>query len=1420
MNNSKIPNKSKIEVDNIFLDNLKDIMTYCRSGNLHKTQLYLRNNRYRDLNIKDDDGDSLLSVVMTSEEIKVEERKIAIISELIRHGIDLNITNKFGQNILHICYQKRFSKILHFLFSQEQPIDHFCLDVYNKIPLEYLLSIDIDYAQDSKNILNNSEIKNRPSDIAHLKDLIDGYIRVIPANTGFESIIQLVRRVPEVKEISLYKELNEALEYLINDFETNKLQQDLSGSLEIAKTRLLNDFSSHIERILQRKNNLNSAPLHLFSTNAYQEDYINFRNIYLKEAIGGLSLLGLFKLDFSVIKETYTKYNSLTSVERILERALDAKKKYTICHLTSTQTILPRDHMIIKDYFIQNIRFISLLDSGTTAYLATDNPWEATLKLIRLDPRLCLPNINIKNIYDLPVIPVQKIILATVKAFYGVPSVDLVTNLKELSTRFGENNTEEAEYYRDHLDFICNQYIRSSWEPRDLLWYMFLRFSNFYDDGFVDKARTLIHNRDNFYEYFDSLCLANELIDSYSIHFKYVIDAIVSHAEVVELPVEKFTSPNPTIEQICTHYGLDIVAYRVLLESDVLEVESIDIQYLEAIKLIHRFRRNKIGARAPIELSTELQLEEASRIEKAFFNFKFCEEILNKIYTLPAPTDPRPAEWDDHRNNDLVAQNLIRELFEDSVAGEISDRSYTRIFVSKLLGNRKVPSIKTIPATVSRDIIEAVKYVVNMSLEPYIALEYILRVYGFHSNYINLITKVCDTVWRGINFPVRQVALGVIISVSMGKEYLGLPPILQHRTLHTHTPGGPDTRYVTTFGLNNYHFIQDNFNLIPQRAKTNLFGRFDSPILTVRKELLNLLIRLQEVISLYKNALEKGELLTLVMMQNIFEHLLGDIERKKALFDFLSESCLQEIEFTTTQLRHYLTQDTRVVVVPDNQKDAVEEFISGTRDLINQVKGFKKSVERVNLERIITEVKDILSYYNQISIISNCVNFDDAALPLVIQTPETFISNCVDVNSRVLIVETITPQSTFGLGYIIKPVDTEIGVDLLTLSEFSIAVLKEDTIYSILKEETEDKKAKYQVVSGILNDYFKYVWVEQIKSILDLKQTNFNLEKFIDYQDKVINYTNLNTIYFKTIDRTTAPFYILSSDYLSPTDSWDFDKLYNFYDNQVIYDILIRRNNDMLIRNPETNLDIIHYIIRSQNYILLEKLMEYEITKNGTTIKWGNVIKQNTSYLDECLRIANRLKPDNEIIVDIISSMLTDTRQYMSSGIATPALHALEYYYNLACEDLISIIDGVDVIKVYYDTEKSGENCLLKKTSVIYQNIGNSALNLAIYLIYCIYNSFDIPHPNDEVRDSFAKQLVIVVLKYPEERPELSVRAVLETILEGISSSSRENVDLVVEHYDKLIQRSLGDIRSITSNLLRYYINKAITIRILEKVSS
>jgi hypothetical protein len=355
---NKFINKSKkenVEYDNIFFETSKEFFNYVRSGDTNKITIFLTNNNI--VNIKNEKEENILSTLLESEEIKSENVKLYLLKLLISYDLDINLTNKYKQNGLHIAYKKKYYNIVKHLLSY-QHIKILEKDIFNKYPIDYLISYDLDNIKPAQELICNQ--KNIL--ISNLSDKEQKEkIRII---TG-ELIIK-------INENNSFRLLQSVLNYIA-----------LSGNLKIIKN-ILSEFNKKLLELPEPDVKLLSSEI----INSITEKNIiidNVKNGKINEKLLTYELQDLMDLEELEINKKILSsteiilkyvnqinfitflYSGLEQMRLIIAHNFDIselkKMDYMITH---KYAVLPRHPIInLKDnYFIQGKSYFLYFDSN------------------------------------------------------------------------------------------------------------------------------------------------------------------------------------------------------------------------------------------------------------------------------------------------------------------------------------------------------------------------------------------------------------------------------------------------------------------------------------------------------------------------------------------------------------------------------------------------------------------------------------------------------------------------------------------------------------------------------------------------------------------------------------------------------------------------------------------------------------------------------------------------------------------------------------------------------------------------------------------------------------------------------------------------------------------------------------------------
>jgi len=1334
MNKPKLSgNQYKIERDSIFLEQQKDIISFTKRGDLHKIQLYLQNKTFIDLNIRDENQDSLLLILMTSDEIKTEEKKIIILKALLDYGLDLYLVNKMEQNVLHILFKRKYFKIFQFIsetFNETCEDLMISADIFKKLPIDYLFYIDLSQTLTSDVLSHQMALFKQKNtlDVEKVKDDVSAIIAAINGTQEFKTLLNYIELIPQNLSIDTFKTLNE-------DFQSGKSYSDLS---------------QNIVKSITGKNLFHN--LHLFQVNEFNPDnYFREFEEKITDYIDDNKVINSFtdNIDRLVerspvlnIKKLYdfvipVSFPGVGTVEYNDTKDFIRKVNNTITHYGS---INPRDHIITEKYFIQNFRFISHspLPRGEP-----DSFYEAITKLIGHDINgMTIDEINEDNDLNFK----DKIILIIIK---GIMDNMLMSDVVALAL-----NLPAPIVFFDQLKEFYTKYSR-----KDFLWYCFTSIISSSNRQNFSK----LHNNTDILDV--RRVVSQTFFNSFSLQYIPLIETILSgDASNYQEFYRKYFSTVQSFDNI-DEYINDLDDKIADNPNDYIE----NLTYNE--KLIRVFY---------LQGKTDLNEQDQHRIFLSKFNFPFIDSCITVIDDNFTTIDTTYSK----RFNQNLFDTFIVELLTPPSVDMDGDNIMIYTFLNSIFTYFTIRDITTdvVPTEVvdaSPDILEALQNIKETTNEPLFAIRYVLSVYGMDEKYIELIAHLYTLIRNEVPVSLKQVCLGYTLSLAMNKEYLGMTKIFQNvkfepvpdPTNSGQPPIQPTPAIELRYGIFNEDFFEDNL----YQWYPSLFGRFDVQQVVLSHHIREFLRILRLEITHINKIISRGTIINLKDIQ--LDNVKYYIEKINSFIQGLQldMKILNKTINTSSLSKLYTTTNT----------SDLDDFIKDLSIWMKKQNTFIKNLQGVNFDKIKAELNIILSLQNGLNIINDY--------------PYYYINPIEEDNvkirgSRQLI--TMTKEQTDA---------EEASSDILSLGETFLSIIKEGIIYKVA-----DNGQDYETTSRILNDYLKYVVNYQL-DVISLSLSPRTGGAIFDAHftsKKVINFANILKIYEKCQREVEPFFYILSTDYLSYTEEWDYEKSYNYFDNSVLKNIINTEWFD--IKNPYDGMDCIQRLINLKNFLYIDKLSEEE------------------AYKKKLKEYAKHVKKDEYTSEDIKKKIVDNIFEETCSVIGGLVIEDLKNLYEKSIENLSSfyeIYNDEDIINNFYRIDN--QNCILKKESVLYVEYVQSVEETLTHVFDKFYETCELfiteigvpvlhSIPNDY--QELISEALHIILKYPEES-EMSMSSLLEKMLSSLEVLNDDviaNVKELLIYYEKLLIRVANDIRNIQSNYTRWVINTAIDNHIVQ----
>ena len=1379
--------KLKVERDNIFYEEIKDIISIIKSGNFHKIQLYLSNKPFLDLNVKDESGECVLSALILSEEITSEDKKVLILSKLLNHNVDLLLTNGLGQNILHNTYEKKYVKILKFIKENgESVLDEmlFTTDIYNKLPTEYLFTVDLNKSILPHQILQNRKlVSSTTSSITVLKDKIDEIIAKINSNTTYIALISVVEEINKHSYLRVFQNILGSIE--------KKISLD-SLQTEEGEHKLYTDLRRKVSRVFK---NLTINPKYkLFETNGYDPNFN--KQLYLEESKKAMS---------KVIKVKNATFNTdVCMLETVRNNiifykspSLDIKLIDFDLNITSKYAIFPRDHLLFGNYFVQNVKYLNYVQ----LVLPTPSDFWSDLATLL---GLAVNDVDGTNDYftSATINERQKILLVTLHSIMKKESI--LENLEKLIFN-------PASYYTEELKYLIKRLTVVNYTEKEFFWYTILRFSNFLTPIPQNTTLNYIHSGSLFYNesvltnpnYIEQ---ANDVVEHFNFNYKAIVDTVLSgdlvgygqRVDKLNIKTVFYGSPRSNLNDILIHplfnTIVDISKFTnvptetVQFSAQDLFLKQFDenVEYKDTLRLLYTFFLK--NSNNPTTAYTQ---NEIKRLSISLLDFKVVDNILNNA--ILGGINPN-----DSTNNMASFLNILENIIE--LNNTIQDDSfYVYEFIKQILETRKIPSIKD-QNFMSDDIFYTLTKLYLCTSDTTYAISYSLEVLGLNSSLVRVVTNMYEILVRGIPTSIMTVFTYNIIALCQDKEYIGFSPVLNNQRA---TSSKPDEVLYFDYGLNNWNTGKhtDFIHNINESEKCYLFGRIDSLYLVLIKKVRLLLSRFNNEINYIQSSLQTKRYYPSFREMGVRN--IQQIIQELSLITPLLSNENEDLILQTNILQNILSTSFLIDARPQiNGTDSVNETLSEVYKWFNKQKIIIKEIEKLQLIEDLDKLFELISIQDDIQYEQEKKN--SYLLPLDTTSSNIIVLGDSDIYSNFVTV-------------VNKTRNTMNRTTPLSSGEFTLGLMKESIVYDVVQSYTDnsEKMTNYLITSEILNDYLSYAITLELKEMIKEKYNQLGgaITDMTFKPKMIISFDKLHKLFEKcNASKYSEMLYILSCDYLSFSDQWDYEKSYYFIDNETTK-LLVDDVNKLLIKNPTTGKDSIELIIQNQNFIILEYLFT-----TFSTIK-------NVTYHKTATEILKTYLSEDELKSVIIKTFYNDTCNYLDNNI----LVGLSDAYKSILDELERNITFSNVLDDYYTI--SSEHCILKRDSDLYTEFIKILKVVVVFLIdgfytSCqelvsdIYDTIKINKPTSEFIDEIANDLISVILNYPKEDSSKTMKSCLNKLklsLKLVSADVDEKItEQIIPYFDKLFRRVLTDFRSMHSNYIRYKINRAITEKIID----
>lgn len=421
-------------------------------------------------------------------------------------------------------------------------------------------------------------------------------------------------------------------------------------------------------------------------------------------------------------------------------------------------------------------------------------------------------------------------------------------------------------------------------------------------------------------------------------------------------------------------------------------------------------------------------------------------------------------------------------------------------------------------------------------------------------------------------------------------------------------------------------------------------------------------------------------------------------------------------------------------------------------------------------------------------------------------------------------------------------------MDVLSSGNTLLSVWKEDALHKIMSYFDSPEHAKYYVIEHIITRYLlQLLRGEVLKVCLDMYELEpsaiKNPSKF--FIPTELNHKDLESIYSKWYLTDNKIVYKLPWDYFRRVEFWEYDTRHYVYGNSTIQ-VLINTFRDFILEEDDQQMTIIHHLVETCNY---ELLMIYR--RHVKRVGSESLSKFAEERFDLHCRLfdANRLSVIIENIVEpcyretcaimatekFAYAILTDLHEGYRTYATTVVKFILKFdvEFNeekkeeldeIRCNTFVSdfVMDEEYILKTFY--EISSENCILKKTSSFYTEVYQLILSfMKSYWTPNLIKTVDIRLDSNPQLEGIESELCKVVLGLPRPQNsdeisdlELLMSSIKERLFNTNPHLDKEILDKVLEYYSDIANNMLLDLRSIATNLMRFFINQALLLKTRE----
>lgn len=1471
--------KNKINMnkyDSLIIDNTKELFLYVKSGDINKINTILHNFPHH-VNIQDENEESLITTLLSSEEIKTEQKKLVILKILINYNVDPFIINKYNQHIVHLCFKYKYADIWKEIYKIINESHLITTDIFKCSPIHYLFYNNLSNLVPAKKILGSMDLQYfelsnsfNKENKDNLKALLAGIIAEVNSSNFKQFLIPLFNELSEYYYISIYDNISNIIEekkkslflQVQNEINTKgstmKLQQLLYNPNTTIKLEIENEiYSGSIDELKQFYRNYFKAEWKFLDPNTFKQNYSEERKNYITNFFKDNTKLTDF---LNNITDTQNKLYDLQknyqdiSIEYIRSVLLKIIIQYgappTIIeefdiYLTHPKAIIPRGNIInlIERTFIKSdnsiiinqnnniiINNLNILVSPNliTRFIRmriniSNNTFLQTALNFNFTPRYLnefnRTKGNIQNLlqYINNTTPNKFILLLLYCIKHKLSSADILYGCEKLidrNNRFEVNIMIRLKVFKNSVEELY-YFIIYYLHDKDLNAILLNNNNKTHNLALLAQPLPNIvqFNKECYIEYNPLYTLLYEYYNQSN--YKLLIDFYKSKNKITPINI------NDCLKHLLNTMNVDNLVNLINNFAEIKNFKTYKPEINDIDNLI-----NYINLR--------YKCIDTWTLKQIIISFKNTNSINNVYdYAFFNPFKIFTAV------NTLNYQGLNQvQLIDDLVKIILGINSSISIFITNLhnniINNTKTNIVELI--TVNRNFsTEFVEYLYDNNM----LLHTICYEYGVHPKYTVLLEELVTSYIKYENLPLLEYQesvlndfITVLYSQTINCTYLGTTKNMIIKT--NNFPSLPNL-YQPLYGTFGLYYYPVNPLITQTQLKSIYPSRYDTSIYNllgnIAKSLNNINIISNYLVNLINEYISSNNVDVIGIMVSLINRLKYDITRFKLYYKILineNNIYISSTQSITRFIKKYIYSQLNS---PELQKIFTSE-INEIIQIINSMNSSLSQIERLrvfesnsitiplqksldNLNKLVLD-KQFTNFMKLFSVINGLIYWE--------QYPNKFIQ--LSLEKKLII---ISNTNTYFTSFEVQNFNNQMCVDILNTGDIVLGIIKEDIIEDILINKLKNKtKLNYDLISKMISDYLIYIIKFYMHEIVQKKYQQImlggSIDNFIDltFQPELrFDTTRLQGLYIDTITNIDIT-YRISMDIISPVNDWEFNNLFVKLDNNKIGKIIDIDRNKFLLNITIDGNTIIHLIIYNQDVYLLNKLKNYTKNNKENYINFINSEKQEfiTTYLKN--------NTDNDLI-----ELLKNNSTIYSVFDEIPLLKDINNLYNIFITQILNFINKPNLYDKYYKLNSA--DCILKINSDYYTH--SIQLMKSFIKIYWLnkfertYNEILINYELEDltkiqlnINENIDDILIELILKYPKENNDMDLDTYfmkLKYQLKVNNDKVNEYLDeIILPYYKKLAITVLNDFRTITTNIMRFKLNIAIYDQMIDIINN